>query len=372
MPNMMDYLVWRGDVTPDRDPWNAVDCLILATLSYLDYPAPGGMVAELAPTLGSPPEREIGFVHDARALLSACGMTERFAAVRLHRASSVLDREKEAQFAAVTASLTDGSHVLVYRGTDNTITGWREDFNMAFESPIPAQTLAVEYLLQAAAELEGPLLLAGHSKGGNLAVYAAAHAPADVQQRIRWIYSFDGPGLDDATLVSAGYAAVARRICSYVPQSSVVGLLLTYHPEYTVVRSDAVSVLQHDCFSWQVLGRDFIRVTEVDVASQLVDQTVHAWLAQITPEQRRRFVDTFFDLLEATGATTMKDLVRNVPANAAAILRALPRVDLDTAKMIVSLLHRLVSIGAQNVAELVRQRGAGEAAHDSAKGEFLP
>ncbi len=360
MPNMLDYLVWRGDVGLDYAPFNEIDSLVLATLSYLDFPAAAAPLSDMATTLPAPPETEMAFVRESRALLSAAGMTHRFSGLVIHHPVSILDGEDDMQFAAVTFDLPDGSHFVAFRGTDNSIVGWREDFNMAFESPVPAQVAAGAYLTSLAAQTQGPLLLGGHSKGGNLAVYAAAHADSAVQDRIREIYSFDGPGLDDATMAGEGYLTVARRIRSFVPQSSVVGLLLTYHPEYTVVRSDAVSLLQHDTFTWQALGTSFQRVTELDVSSQLVDQTVHAWLARVAPEQRRCFVDTLFDLLEATGATTMKELLTDVPGRAAAILKALQKVDLDTARMIVTLLGQFMSIGAQNLIELIRQRIAPE------------
>jgi hypothetical protein len=225
---------------------------------------------------------------------------------------------------------------------------------MAFESPVPAQTAAAAYLAKAAAALPGPLILGGHSKGGNLALYAAAHAEPAVQARIRAIYSFDGPGLDDATMASGGYAVIAPRIRSFIPQSSVVGLLLAYHPQYTVVKSDAVGLLQHDTFTWQLLGSRFTEVSQVDAGSQLVNQTVHTWLSRVTPEQRRRFVDTLFDLLEASGATTMKELLVDVPGRAAGILKALQKVDFDTARMIIALSGDFLSIGAQNILGLLR------------------
>ncbi|MBQ8554494.1 MAG: DUF2974 domain-containing protein [Clostridia bacterium] len=356
MANVMDYLAWRGDVSVAYSPWNEVDSLIMAKLSYLDFPGGATPIRDLGmlvPPLGP---GAITFVHESRALLSAAAMTERFAGVTMRHPVSVVDQERDMQFAAITADLPDGTHFVAFRGTDNTIVGWREDFTMAFESPIPAQRAAVKYLNEAAALTDGPLLLGGHSKGGNLAIYAAAHVSAEVQARIRLIYSFDGPGLDDATVASQGYIAIARRIRSFVPQSSVVGLLLAYHPEYTVVKSDAIGLLQHDSFTWQILGTSFVKVEELDVGSQLVDQTVHAWLARVAPEQRKRFVNTLFDLLEATGATTMKELLHDVPGRATAILRALQGVDFETAKMIVTLLGQFVSIGATNVIELIRQR----------------
>ena len=358
MANLMDYLVWRGDVPLSAAPWNDVDSLIAATLSYQTYPLTPVLLRDAATTLPPPPAVEINFVKEGRALLSAAGMTERFAGLVIRSAEAHTDLERDMQFAAITLTLPDGTHFVSFRGTDNTIVGWREDFNMAFESPVPAQTAAVGYLQRIAEETGGPLLIGGHSKGGNLAVYAAAHAAPAIQQRIRAVYSFDGPGLDDATMVSDGYAAIARRIRSFIPQSSVVGLLLAYHPEYTVVKSDALGLLQHDTFTWQVLGTRFVEAPEVDVSSQLVNQTVHTWLSRVTPDQRRRFVDTLFDLLEATGATTMKQLMTDVPGRAAAVLKALQKVDFDTARMIVTLLGEFMSIGAQNILGLIRARTA--------------
>ena len=356
MANMMDYLLWRGDVTLDHSPWNDVDSLIAATLSYQSYPAEPLPLREAAASLPPPPEIEINFVKEGRALLSAAGMTERFSELIIHTAVTRTDPERDMQFAAITLTLPDGTHFVAFRGTDNTIVGWREDFNMAFESPIPAQTAALEYLEHIARTYSGSLIVGGHSKGGNLAIYAAAHAQPEVQQRIRAVCSFDGPGLDDATMASEGYAAIAPLIRSFVPRSSVVGLLLAYHPEYTVVRSDALGLLQHDTFTWQLLGTRFLEAPELDVSSQLVNQTVHTWLSRVTPQERQRFVDTLFDLLQATGATTMKELMTDVPERAAGILKALQKVDFETARMIATLLGEFMSIGAQNILALLRAR----------------
>ena len=358
MPNLMDYLAWRGDIALDYSPFNDVDSLIVASLSYLTYPEEEGLIRDLALTVPPVDQKQFAFVHEIRAMLSAAAMTERFAGIRMHHPIAVTDQDRDMQFAAATFDLPDGTSYVAFRGTDSTIVGWREDFNMAFESPIPAQSAAVKYLNEAAAATTGPLIIGGHSKGGNLAVYAAAHAGAEIQSRIRLIYSFDGPGLDDATMASDGYARIARRIRSFVPQHSVVGLLMTYHPEYTVIKSDGVGLLQHDSFTWQVLGTGFIAVTELDVSAQLVDQTVHAWLSQVSPEQRRVFVNTIFDILEATGASTVKDLIRNIPARLPAVIKALQQVDADTTRMVLTLIGQFVSIGASNIVELIRQRTA--------------
>ena len=356
MANIMDYLVWRGDVALDYAPFNDVDSLILSELSYLTFPEEDAPIRDLGLSMPAVNQDQFNFVHEIRALLSAAALTERFSGVQVLHPVAVTDQDRDMQFAAVTFELPGGLRYIAFRGTDSTIVGWREDFNMAFESPIPAQRAAVKYLTEAASLTDGPLIVGGHSKGGNLAVYAAAHAAPEIQRRIRTVYSFDGPGLDDATMASDGYAAIARRIRSFIPQQSVVGLLMTYHPEYTVVKSDGVGLFQHDSFTWQVLGAGFIAVTELDVSSQLVDHTVHEWLSRVSPEKRKIFIDTIFDILEASGANTIKELLRDVPGRVPAILKALQKVDAETRRMVIALWGQFVHIGATNIIELIRQR----------------
>ena len=356
MPNMMDYLAWRGDIALTYAPFNDVDSLILSALSYLTVSQPEGLLRDLALTCPPVDENQFEYVHDIRSMLCAAAMTERFAGIRMHHHVAVTDDDQDMQFAAMIFDLPDGTHYVAFRGTDSTIIGWREDFNMAFESPVPAQSAAVKYLKEAAARTDGPLIIGGHSKGGNLAIYAAAHVSDALQSRIRTVYSFDGPGVDDATMASMGYANIARRIRSFIPQQSVVGLLMSYHPEYTVIRSDATGFMQHDSLTWQVLGTHFLTLPELDVSSQLVDQTVHAWLSQVSKEQRRLLVNTIFDILEATGATTIPELLRDIPLHLPAIIKALMQVDFEITRMILSLFGQFLSIGTGNVIGLIRQR----------------
>ena len=170
---------------------------------------------------------------------------------------------------------------MAYRGTDNSIAGWHEDFDMGYASPVPAQSEAVAYLRRMA-EAGRPLHVCGHSKGGNLAAYAAAFSDEATQELLQDIYSFDGPGLDEAALESEGYARIRPRLRSYIPQSSVVGLLMGYHTDYTVVHAQQVGILQHDGLSWQVDGPRFQRDEEVDAGARILCEGLHSWLKGIS------------------------------------------------------------------------------------------
>lgn len=361
MSNILDYLAWRGDLSLRSDPWNDLDSLVMACLSYVDMPQTDASapirLRELPPMLPAVPKDSDtwAFFQRCRLLAEPAAMTNRFGEVLLHSHVNVVDAQRDMQFSAVTAELPDGTRFVGFRGTDQSLVGWREDFTMAFESPIPAQTEALRYLEQAA-QAGIPLRLGGHSKGGNLSSYAAAHASEHTQALILSVCSFDGPGLDDQTFASEGYARIQPRIRSYLPHSSVVGLLLAHHETYTVVRSKAFGLAQHDAFTWQVLGRGFVEVDGVDVTSQVVDQSVHAWLMQVTPDQRRIFVNTLFDILESTNATTLRDLTNHKAATLSAILQAARSTDRTTLLMIAQLLGRFIKTSTAAIMDALTNR----------------
>jgi len=361
MPDLLDYLDWRGDLSFAADAWNEIDALVMANYCYNDFPgvaAPGVRrplrEAALVPDAEARPEGQ----HAAQkhVLLDRMAGTARFGGMTVCDFVNEVDMSRGIQFSAVTADCPDGSRFISFRGTDNSLVGWKEDLMMSFETPVPAQAAAVGYLERAAARAEGPLRLAGHSKGGNLAVYAAMNAPEAVQNRIAAVYSFDGPGLDERSMHSEGYARIRARIRSYVPQASIVGLLLAYHPEYTVVKSTGVGIMQHDTFTWQVRGAHFVELEQLDRGSEIMDQALHEWLRQCAPEQRRVFVNTLFDILQSTDATALSDMRRNVRANATAILEAARRVDPSSARMVWQMLGRFLQIGAGSLLELLGKK----------------
>ena len=376
MPNMMDYLTWRGDLSLTASPWNQVDGLILASFSYNDLGehARGEeeiTLRELASLLDLRERRLNTCGREWCELLYAMADTERFGGMRIHHYEDRIDPAREMQFSALTAELSDGQTYIAFRGTDNSLVGWREAFAMSYESPVPAQEEALAYLEAAGRRSPGPLLVGGHSKGGNLAAYAAARVSPDIQGRIRAVYSFDGPGLDEETITSAGYERICPALWSVVPQSSVVGLLMHHHQEYTVVRSTALGLLQHDAFTWQVQGPRFLELPDVDRSSRLMDETLHQWLKACTPEQRRAFMDAVFSVLESTGAPTLAAMGEEKLRSAAAMLGATRAMDPEVRKMCLHLLGQFVSIGAANAWEMLTEKPRALAQGDKTKEENL-
>ena len=333
MADLFDYLDWRGDLSFDAVGVGPADGLIFSALSYIHYdglvnegfvnPVPLEVVADAFAAL---PDREdrVLLRQDA-PLLMAAAATERYRNVRLVFYNSATIPEQESQFAAVAFLLPGDTAVLAFRGTDATLVGWKEDFNMSFQERIPAQEKALYYTQSFAGSNDRKLILCGHSKGGNLAVYAASLCPGWVQERIVGVYNNDGPGFTAALMGHPGYRAMVPKIHSFVPQSSVVGMLMEHEEPYTVIKSRQVSILQHDLYSWEVMAGGFVPVSGISNDSRLVNQTVKAWLSGRTPAERNAFVDAVFELLGTGEVDSAREIM--MPWNILNYLRTLNEDD---------------------------------------------
>ena len=316
MENVFDYLKWRGDLSFIQDPPNMVDGLIFSALSYIPYVGQAVQSPEKPVALRDVAadflalddyESRVRAKNDSE-MLRAAAETSRFGEcmVVLYRDQFAPDRDT--QFAAMTFLLPDGSAFIAFRGTDRSLVGWKEDFNMSFQEAVPAQLLAQEYVQEVAAKYRAPLRLGGHSKGGNLAVFAAAKSTPEVQKRILEVYNNDGPGFTDYLMGDAGYLVMVPRIKTYVPQSSVIGMLLEHEEPYTIVRSNQVSILQHDFYSWEVVGPGFVPMQAITADSEFLNQTIKAWIKDMDPQERNRLVDALFGLLGSGGTEKAHDI----------------------------------------------------------------
>ena len=279
-----------------------------------------------------------------KRLLQAMAASPRFRDVRV--AGFVLDTDASdalhpKQFCAVTLGLTDELTYVAFRGTDASVAGWREDFDMSFTCPVPAQTEAAAYLADVASRVRGNLVLGGHSKGGNLAVYAAAMAAPKTQARIERVFSHDGPGFSAEFLASKGFARIQGRVEKTLPQSSIVGMLMESHEDYSVVKSTSVGIFQHDPFSWVVEGQAFVEVEGLSAGARHMDATISQWLSQTEPEERERFVDAMYGLLDGCDVTRMADIVANWQTSLPAIAHQFGEMDEDTRSLLFDVLGKL-------------------------------
>lgn len=359
MPNIRDHALAVGTQDLLLRPFDALDALALSQLVYL--PMEGYLAYGRTSTIAQAweflrenvdPSGFDRFQKKRWKLFETCAELERYRDWELCDYRNEIDVGREMQFCACTYRLPGGLSCVAYRGTDLTVTGWKEDLNMSYMT-VPSQHEAAEYILRASQKTGDALVLCGHSKGGNLSVYAAATTDASTRERIRRVYAFDAPGVDEETLHSHGYALVSDRIESYLPQSSVVGMLLNYHPVYTVVEAATLGILQHDAMTWQVENGAFVTLAGVDVTGRLTDETIHAWLAGMDMEERRFLVDTLCQVVDAAQAELVTDLATDWLESAGKMLAAIRGLDPKTRRNVARLLHSLFSTGASEIVRLV-------------------
>ena len=330
--NMIDYVQNELDTFGQRDVCR-VDSLVFSWLAYFRLPEE---VMREAGDEGLPLKdlfRADWFVpmcgplFDTKSsieLLTSVAASPRFRDVRVSNYVAHTDEVAEEQFSAMTFHISPRETFVAFRGTDNTLVGWNEDFNISFRTAIPSQIEAVNYLGDIATRTEGRIWCGGHSKGGNLAVYAGVMCAPEVRERLVRCFSHDGPGFSDATMADPRWSDVASLVDKTIPQSSIVGMVFERQElDYTVVHSNASGFSQHDPFSWEVDWRDFVLEDKLALGANIFDSSINAWLASASYEDRARFVNAVFMVIEASGEETFAGIKSNwrttVPRMAAAV-----------------------------------------------------
>ena len=369
MANLFDYLKWRGDVPFSLDPFGEADGLLFAELAYVDWEG----VPEDGGTLGIAEARDAFFaVHTreeieassswgakAALLLDDMAGGERFRGVRIGTCFHERDEEEKVQISAVTFLPGDGSVYVAFRGTDNSLTGWREDFNMTYMEETGGQRLAIEYLNLAGSRYAGPLRVGGHSKGGNFALYAAAFCEPQVRERICEVLSYDAPGYRREVADSAQIAEAAGKTRRILPETAIIGRMLTCMGEETVVESAGTGIGQHDAFTWQFVRNRFVRAEESEF-SKIIDRVLDAWLEQLDDEARRSVLDTVFSLLEATGQDNFHSMSLQKLKTAESLITSVAGLPKEQRSELLQLIGKLVRSSGQTAAAFLAARRAEE------------
>ena len=363
MANIFDYLKWRSDVPFSIDPFGEVDNLVLAELAYTNF-------EEIVP----PDRREISlreahaeffrrhsrseiltqtsFTARAPLLMDEMVLGGRFGNIKLSHYINEIDRDKDAQFSAVTLQLDDGTIYVSFRGTDGTIVGWKEDFNLSYISETEGQRKAVSYLNKIASDFDCNMRIGGHSKGGNFAIYASAFCEDSFKARIIGIYSNDGPGFREEVTASPKYISILPKIVSIIPETSVIGLLLSSAAPHRVVKSDASGIFQHDGFSWQVCKNRFSDAVLSDMAI-FIEKTLGAWLGEMDDETRKSMTSSVFSLFEATGMDRFSKMSEQKWKSAEAIISSVYGMSKEKRRELIFLLNQLfISGGHTAISEL--------------------
>ncbi|MDR1443491.1 MAG: DUF2974 domain-containing protein [Treponema sp.] len=367
MAGIFDYITWRGDLSFETVPFNVVDSIILTHISYFPFdrivPGPEDKksitIAEAAKKVSNILKRRPDaftdklIFRDDLALLAALGAGERYRNIELCGYVNQIDPEAEKQFSALTLLDRSGISLIAYRGTDDTIVGWKEDFNMSFSPVIPAQREAVSYLEIMAPGIRGALRLGGHSKGGNLAVYAAAFCKKNIRRRIQAVYSNDAPGFNQTIIESPGFLEIKDRILSLVPQSSIVGMLFEHDENYIVVKSNQTGLMQHNVFSWEVGRDDVVRMKKTKPEKLFVNRTLREWLNGLEKEERRRLSDVLYEILISANTGSMRKLGNDWLKNVSPMIRAYNGIDESTKKFILKTISAFFKAARNNINILI-------------------
>lgn len=351
---MIEYLKEYGEYSFAERPMNDVDSLVLSQFAYLKF---DGMIPSVHENKKSVTLEELAqhadvnklfadvrYEEENRALFDGMLHTRRFHNLRMNCFINIIEKEWETQFSAITYILDDGTLYIAFRGTDETIVGWKEDFNMAFLSPVPGQAYSVKYLNMITSKLHKPFYIGGHSKGGNLAVYSAMKCLPKVQERIIKIYNMDGPGFHPKVLADGRYGEIADRVVKILPHSSLVGMLFERDIRYRVVESNGLGLLQHDPYSWLVKDGKFIEVDGIYESRVRKNTVLNEWILSLDEEQIRMFVDTLYQVLSASEADDLISFTSDWRKSVVGIITAMKEIDDQTTQMLKEVVKSLFEI----------------------------
>ena len=296
------------------------------------------------------------FTERAPLLLKEIMEGERFSATKAGYYAEDFDKDKVKQFAALVFLLPDGGKYVSFRGTDKTITGWKEDFLMSCQSETAGAKEAVAYFNKIAPVLEGELILGGHSKGGNFAMYAAAFCEAEYKERIVQVYNNDGPGFREEVIQTPEFQEILPKISTIAPQSSIIGQLLSNPAKQHVIHSTAKGILQHDAMTWEA-EKDCLVTSELDELSEYTKTTLGSWLETMDDASRESLCTTAFSPIESTKSETFIEFSGNLMKNMETIWKEMGKLPEEKKKEIMNALSNLMESSKQAAVSQIKSGG---------------
>ena len=319
MEKMMDYLKWRGDIPFSVSPLNEADIFLMSKIGAIDWtgiidrdgdPVPFFYAAEqYFMRYGQEGAEKVKLAGiNLIPVIRAASESERFRSLGLSGFVNIVDERKTEQFSALVVSLPDNVRFVTFRGTDDNILAWKENFYLSCSDYVSAQRDALSYLRYRATLFDGPIILGGHSKGGNLAIYAACTAEETLKDRIKAVYSLDGPGFRSSYYDTPGYKSIKEKIHKIIPKNSLVGTLLDNPKGVITVNSEDFGINGHDGFNWETCATGFVKCSSLSKSSRVFDKSIDSVLKGMNTDSRREFIDSLFDILDSSGASTVPDL----------------------------------------------------------------
>ncbi len=345
MKNFLYYLE-NNQKSFKEDSFNEIDSLILAYLSYFHFPSTLTKLKDLDISKTTK-------VNKNREFIKKVIVSKRYKDIELCFYVEDTNDLIEKQFSAVTFLLPNNTMYLSFRGTDSTLTGWKEDFNMAYTLPVPAQKEALNYVEKITKLIPRKFYIGGHSKGGNLAVYAACNLTDNLSRRIIKIYSHDGPGFIKEFLTTSNYQSIKEKIEKIVPSSSIIGMLLYTNEHYKIIKSSERGILEHDPFSWLINEENFVILKKLSDGTIYTNNVINDFISSLSKKEREIFIDSLFTVLKSTNLTTLDEISKNFIIKLPNILISIYKLDDVNKKYILKTIKALILSCLRNLKELI-------------------
>lgn len=351
MNNILNYLEYYGNTDFKELAFNDVDSLILSELVYakLKGCAPSERresrkivdicSAFLAKFSEKDFKKEDYLFPNSYHLVMALQSSKRFMNAKIYY--YIEEANSETQFGAMTVRFPEGFCYVAYEGTDSSIIGWREDFELMYQYPVLSQTRAASYLEDTINFFDRKIYIGGHSKGGNMAMYAFMKARSTIKNRVIKVYNFDGPGFLKEVVNTSDYQLLTQKLRMFVPEQSVIGMIFG-HGDYEVVKSNSLALLQHDGFNWGVFGGKFLEAS-LSRKSERLEKNLAVYLEKLDMNERKRFVDTLFQMFANLNITNVMQFRDIRLTSIMAFLKELKAVPDTTKKHLVDIVKMLIS-----------------------------
>lgn len=311
--NLIDYVNLRGDLSFEKDHFNALDALVLNMVAFIDYQKIAPLYKNqkkifLKTLLNKYFKIEYDASHslglmipnDIYEITKRVYHSPRYSKIKISNYINKVEQHVAKQFSALVFHIDRKNILVSFRGTDDSLAGWAEDLNMLAYYPIPSQQEAKDYLEQIASLYPNfKIYLCGHSKGGNLAIYSSLNVDEEIRNRIKKVYSFDGPGFLKENLDCSSFNDMKDKIIQILPSSSVIGRIFSLDVNHQIVESQAKGLDQHDPFSWEINYNHFVETNEFTKNSNKIKEEVEKLIEKLSLEERKDLVDDLNKYIES-------------------------------------------------------------------------
>lgn len=360
MANIIDYVIWRGDLPFYKSKINEIDKIIFTRFAYLPFKEiemdETETIASLMVKFENVDESKFIWSEDVR-LIKLLGTSTRFKDIVVSDYEEKVDISLEKQFAAITLWILKNEKFISFRGTDTSVVGWKEDLNMTYKSNIPSQIEGVNYLNKVGKKyINSDLIIGGHSKGGNISIYASIFADDLVRLNIKEIISADGPGFSTNILNDSRFEEIKHKIKTYMPQLSIVGRILDYTRDRTIVKSNAKVFMQHDMYSWEVNPLSFVQVEDITKESNMISTLFRDIVEKTNPEDREKFINIIYEILVDSNINSFDNLPKNILSNANRVLTTYKNISEEDKLQVENMINQIKKFVTDIIKEDIKEQ----------------